>query len=188
MIRRRRLFRRAVRRFGAGRIIWVDEMGVTTKLTRIYARSPRGSRASGAIPGGWDTTSVVAALGLGGPVAAAWTKGAYNGEKFLAWVTDALCPQLRKGDVVVLDNVRFHHRAEVRAAVREAKADVRFLPPYSPDLNPIEKMWSKAKALLRAAGPRTRAAVEAALPTALAAVTPADAAGWINHCYPRILS
>ena len=92
---------------------------------------------------------MVAALGLGGPVAAAWTKGAYNGEKFLAWVTDALCPQLRKGDVVVLDNVRFHHRAEVRAAVREAKADVRFLPPYSPDLNPIEKMWSKAKALLR---------------------------------------
>ena len=184
----RRLFRRRVRRFGAGRLVWVDEMAATTKLVRAYARSPRGRRAPGRVPGRWETLSVIAALGIDGPFAAAWLPGAYNGEKFLAWVTGGLCPRLKRRDVVVLDNVSFHHRRDVRAAIRARGADVRFLPPYSPDLNPIERMWSKVKALLRTAGPRTRAAVEAALPIAFAAVTPADAAGWINHSYPRILS
>ena len=164
-----------------------DVMAVTTKPTRLYARSPRGTRVVGRVPNRWDTSGVVSAVRADGPFAAAVLPRASDTESFLLWVTNVLCPGLRRGGVVYLEDVRFHHRAEVRAAVRAAGRAVRSVPPYSPDLTPIERMWLEVKTALRAAGARTRAAVHAALPAAFAAVTAADVLGWFSHSFPHIL-
>ena len=192
-MRKRANFTRAARRFGAARPVWVDEMAVTTKLLRLFGRGPRGARVVDAVPGSWKTLSTISAMRgasptEGEPFATGVLPGAFNGESFLFWITDVLCPKLRPGEIVVPDNCRIHHQAAVRGALRAVRCDVRHLPPYSPDLNPIEKLWSKVKAAVRAARAHTVAAIREALPPAFAAVTPADIAGWINHSYPRVIS
>jgi transposase len=133
---------------------------VTTDLLRRYGRSPRGTRLHDHTPcSHWQTHTVVAALRLDGLSAAAVFDGPIDSETFLAYVEQVLVPTLRRGDVVVLDNLAVHKQPDVRAAIEAVGAQVRHLPPYSPDFNPIEQAFAKLKAFLRAARPRTFDAV-----------------------------
>jgi transposase len=178
----------------AARLVFVDESGATTAMARRLARAPRGERAVSAVPHGhWKVTSVVGAVRLGeaggsgpgprGPVAAAMMlDGATDGPAFVAFVEQVLCPTLREGDVVVMDNLAAHKSAAVREAIEAKGATLRLLPAYSPDLNPIEKMWSKVKAFLRKAAARTREALHDAIAAALRSVTAQDMIGWFVSC------
>jgi len=164
----------------------IDESGVTTAMTRTRGRAPRGVRVHGAVPGGhWKVTSVIGAIrgGDAGRVTAAMTVGgATDADVFRAFVEKVLIPELRPGDLVVMDNLSSHKAAGVREAIESAGATLRYLPPYSPDLSPIEKCWSKVKASLRSAAARTADALDGAIAAALRSVTPSDAAGWFRHC------
>jgi transposase len=152
--------------------VFPDECGVTTDLLRRYGRSPRGVRLRDHTPcGHWQTHTVVAALrpdGLGAP---AVFDGPIDNATFLAYV-EVLAPSLAPGDVVVLDNLAVYRQPEVRAAIEAVGARLRFLPPYSPDFNPIEMAFAKLKAFLRAARPRTFDHVNALVAAALALFTP----------------
>jgi transposase len=166
--------------------VFVDETSTTIALTRRYARAPRGQRARGQVPRNHGTpTTLLAALSPAGLGAAMTLEGAANTDAFLVYLRELLCPTLRPGQLVILDNVSFHRAEAVRELIEGAGCQVLFLPPYSPDFNPIEQAFSKIKALLRAAGARTQAALEAAIGSAIDQVTLPDAHGWFQHCgYP----
>jgi transposase len=138
------------------RLAFVDETWASTNMTRTRGRSPSGVRLVMAVPHGhWKTTTFVAGLRADGVVAPIVVDGPIDGELFLAYVRQQLVPALRPGDVVVMDNLACHKRAGVREAIEGAGCRLLYLPPYSPDLNPIEQAFSKLKALLRKAGERT---------------------------------
>lgn len=144
-------------------------------MARLRGRAPRGERLRAGMPHGhWRTTTFVAGLRLGGIEAPMVVDGPINGEFFLAYVRRVLVPVLRPGDLVIMDNLGSHKGAAVRAAIEAAGAELRFLPAYSPDLNPIENAFSKLKALLRKAAARTRDALWTAVATAIDAFTPAE--------------
>jgi transposase len=166
--------------------VFVDEFGAATNMARTHARSPRGERAVATAPRGhWKVLSTVAAMTVGGMLAAAAVDAAVDGDVFRAFVADALVPALRPGQVVVLDSLSSHRAAGVVSMVEAAGCRVLYLPPYSPDLNPIENAIAKVKAALRKAAARTLAALGAAVGTALESVTASDAAGFFRHCgYP----
>lgn len=152
-------------------------------MTRRYGRAPRGERVLDAVPENWgENVTMIGALGLDGVRAAMHFEGALDGAVYEVFITQVLVPQLRKGDVVFLDNLSVHKNAAAIEAILAAQATVEFLPPYSPDLNPIEQLWSKLKALVRGAKARTLEALEHAISAAFAAVTKADAEGWFRHC------
>lgn len=159
------------------RLVFIDETGLNTKMARLRGRCRRGERLRMAVPHGhWRSTTFVAGLRLSGLDAPMLIDGAMNGEAFLAYVRRVLVPTLRPGDVVVMDNLRSHKSAAVRAAIEAAGAELRFLPPYSPDLNPIEFAFSKLKALMRKAASRTQETLWSAVAGALDAFTPAECA------------
>jgi transposase len=141
-------------------------------MTRRYGRAPRGARLVASVPHGhWKTSTFLAALRLQGITAPCVIDGAVNGINFRAWVEQFLVPTLRPGDIVVMDNLASHKVAGVRAAIEAAGAELRYLPPYSPDLNPIEQVFAKIKALLRKAAARTRDALITAIADAIDAVS-----------------
>lgn len=166
--------------------MFVDEAGVATDLTRSHARAPRGQRAHGSAPAGrWRRLTVLGALAADGVAAAMSVERATDTAVFLAFLDQVLIPELvrtRPGAVVVMDNLSPHKAPAVRARLEAAGFELVYLPRYSPDLSPIEPLWSKLKALLRAAAARTVDALEAALAAALARVTADDARGWFQHC------
>ena len=165
------------------RLVFLDESGVDTRMARTHARAPRGQRAVGSVPWGrWERLTVVGALALDGVVAAMSVAAATSTAVFLAFVEQALVPALkeRPDAVVVMDNLAAHKAEAVRGALDRAGLAYRHLPPYSPDLDPIEEGWSKLKTRLRAEGARSREALEAALGPALAAITAQDARGWFR--------
>lgn len=171
----------------AGQYIFVDESGVTTDLLRRYARSPRGTRASDHTPcSHWQTHTVVAALRPTAFTATAVFDGPMDNVTFCAYIDHVLVPTLRPGDVVVLDNLAAHKQPEVRTAIEQVGAFVRFLPPYSPDFNPIEQAFAKLKAFLRAHRPRSFDEVCALMGTALALFLPEECANYVTHCGYRI--
>jgi transposase len=152
-------------------------------MTRTRARAARGQRARGTVPWGrWERVTVIGALALEGVVASMSIAAATSTAVFLAFAEQVLVPALRgrPGAVVVMDNLAAHKAEAVRDALDRAGLGHRYLPPYSPDLNPIEQAWSKLKARLRAEGARSREALEAALGPALAAITGQDARGWFR--------
>jgi transposase len=150
-------------------------------MARLRGRAPRGERLRAAIPHGhWRTTTFVAGLRLSGIDAPMVIDGPINGESFLAYVRQVLVPTLSHGDVVIMDNLGSHKGAAVRAAIEAAGAELRFLPPYSPDLNPIENAFAKLKALLRTAAARTRDALWAAVGTAIDAFTHNEARNYFT--------
>lgn len=152
-------------------------------MTRLRGRSPKGERLVCHAPDGhWRTTTMISSVRLNGDTACMTIEGATNTEVFQAYVREILVPTLKPGDIVVLDNLGAHQNDLTLALIEQAGAEVRFLPAYSPDLNPIELMWSKVKALLRKAQARNHADLLAAIASALAAVTPQDALGWFVHC------
>ena len=163
-------------------LVFLDETWAATNMARRYGRAPRGQRALDAVPHGhWKTTTVVAALRADGITAPLVLDGAINGESFLAYVRQFLAPALRPGDVLVMDNLPSHKVAGVREAIEAAGATLRYLPPYSPDLNPIEPAWAKVKGELRRLAARTPDALHKALGPALDAVTAQNAAGFFRH-------
>jgi len=152
-------------------------------MTRLRGRSPRGERLVCHAPHGhWCTTTMISSVRLDGTTACMTIEGATNTEVFHAYVREVLVPTLQPGDIVVMDNLGAHKNERTLELIALAKAEVRFLPAYSPDLNPIEMMWSKLKALLRKAQARNHPDLLAAIASALAAVTPQDALGWFVHC------
>jgi transposase len=164
-------------------LIFLDESGAKTNLTRLRGRAQRGKRVHASSPcGHWQTTTMISSIRLDGSTACMTLDGATDTEAFRAYVREVLCPTLRVGDIVIMDNLSPHKSDPTLALIAQAAAEVRFLPAYSPDLNPIEKMWSKIKALLRSAEARTPAELIAAIGAALAQVTPQDALGWFVSC------
>jgi transposase len=138
------------------KLVFLDETGTSTNMARRYGRAPRGERCVGSMPHGhWHTTTFIAGLRHDDITAPMVTDGAMTGALFLTYVQEFLCPTLHPGDIVIADNLRSHKVAGVKAAVEAVGARLGYLPPYSPDLNPIEKLFAKLKALLRKAAPRT---------------------------------
>jgi transposase len=167
----------------AQQYVFLDECGVTTDLLRRYGRSPHGTRVRDHTPcGHWETHTVVAALRLDGLTAPAVFDGPIDEASFHAYIEQVLVPTLRAGDVVVLDNLIVHKHPQVQAAIEAAGAQVRFLPPYSPDFNPIELAFAKLKAFLRAARPRSFDEVTALVAAALKLFTPDECRNFVRHC------
>jgi transposase len=157
------------------RLIFIDETGANTKMARLRGRAPRGERCRAAIPHGhWKTTTFTAGLRAGGMIAPMLLDGPMHGAAFLAYVEQVLVPDLKPGDVVVMDNLPAHKVAGVRNAIEAAGARLLYLPPYSPDFNPIEMAFSKLKALLRKAAARTVDDLWDAIANCLDAFTPTE--------------
>ena len=168
----------------AARLAFLDETGVDTAMTPTHARAPRGRRAIGRVPGGrWTRLTILGALCADGIACAMTVAAATTTRVFLAFVEQVLLPalQARPGCVVVMDHLAPHEAACVRAALAAAGIAYRHLPPYSPDLDPIELAWSKLKGALRRAEARSLDRLDADLPAALDAITAADAQGWFRH-------
>ena len=163
-------------------LVFVDESGATTAMTRRYGRAPRGERVYGEVPGKWKSVTLISALRLSGVGASLAFEGATDTPAFQTYVDQMLAPQLRPRDVVIWDNLKPHHDAQVRQVVERVGASVEPLPPWSPDLTPIEKMWSKVKEFLRSVGARTTEAVTGAMGEALRAVRLQDILGWFGSC------
>ena len=179
----------AAGRLDPTRLIFVDESGIDTRMTRHFARAKRGERASGAVPfGRWRRLTLVGALGLGGLVAVMSVAAPTDLAAFRAFVEQVLAPALRDrpGALIAMDNLAPHKATAVHEALRAAGLEPRPLPRYSPDLNPIEPCWSKVKTLLRARQARSLGELDRELPAVLAAVTPGDARGWFRLCGYRI--
>jgi transposase len=165
------------------RLKFVDEAGVNLALARLYGRAPAGERAVGSVPCNYGpNVTLLGALGTTGLEALMTIDGATDGPVFQAFVEQVLCPTLQAGDVVVMDNLRAHKVAGIEDAIARCGARLIYLPPYSPDLSPIEPCWSKFKAGLRRAGARTREALEEAMTAAMESITAADALAWFTHC------
>ena len=168
------------------RFKFIDESGVDLAMTRLYGRAPRGERVVGSVPQNYgENITMLASLGTSGLGALMTVNGATDGSVFRAYVEEMLCPTLRRGDIVVMDNLGAHKVSGVREAIERRGAKLIYLPPYSPDLSPIEKCWSKIKSVLRGIGARTREALEAAIKQAIGMITQSDASAWFTHCgYP----
>lgn len=152
-------------------------------MTRLRGRALRGQRLDARNPAGhWHTTTMLCSIRLDGSTACMVVEGATDTEVFRTYIDKILCSSLRPGDIVVMDNLTPHKSEETLGLIAQAGAEVLFLPAYSPDLNPIEKMWSKVKNLLRSAEARTPSQLQEAIAAALCQVTAKDAAGWFASC------
>jgi transposase len=160
-------------------LVFVDESGANTKMTRLRGRALGGQRLRGHVPHGrYQTSTLISGIRLEGPCAPWLFEGPMNGEMFWAWLTQGLAPALRPGEVVILDNLATHKIRGVREALEAAGARLLYLPPYSPDFNPIEPMWSKIKQILRSHAPRTDEQLLMAAKTAFQSISAADCKGF----------
>lgn len=163
------------------KLVFIDETGLSTKMARLRGRAPRGERCRAGVPHGhWKTTTFTGALRLTGMTAPFVYDGAMNGNVFLAYVEQVLVPSLSEGDIVVMDNLPAHKAAGVSEAIEAAGANLLYLPPYSPDFNPIENAFAKLKALLRAKAERTIDALWDAVGPLLDLFTPAECANYFK--------
>lgn len=169
-----------------GRLKFLDESGSNIAMTRLYGRAARGERVVEAVPQNYGSNiTMLCAISLSGVSAPRTVSGAVDAIVFKTYVEQVLSPTLSVGDVVVMDNLPAHKVSGIKELIEGAGANLIYWPPYSPDLNPIEKCWSKIKTALRAAKARTRGALEMALKAALLTITMEDAAGWFECCgYP----
>jgi transposase len=177
----RREFAEDVESIEPRRLVFVDETGVTTAMTPAYGRAPKGERVEASAPASWESVTVVAAMGLSGVLAPLAFEGAINAATFLMDVEQVLVPALRRGDVVVFDNLKSHLAPAVSEAIERAGASVLPLPRYSPDFNPIEEMFSKFKEFLRRVGARAKEHLFDAIGEGLREVTPGDILSWFRH-------
>ncbi len=183
MAARRQAWRAAQPELDPRRLVFIDETGASTKMARLRGRSLRGSRCMAAIPHGhWKTTTFVGGLRLSGMTAPMVLDGPMDGPAFLAWIEQMLAPTLEAGDIVVMDNLPAHKPEAVRAAIERNGATLRYLPPYSPDLNPIEQVFAKLKAMLRKAQARTVDALWSVIGELLDRFGSAECERYIRHC------
>ena len=176
----RRAFQKKLATVDPAHLVFVDENGATTAMTRTYGRAPQGQRVRATAPGAWQNVTLIVGLRTSGVVAPLALPGAVDSLVFQTYVQEALVPELRAGDVVVLDNLQAHKNQAVRAAIEAAGAQLERLPVYSPDLTPIEEMFSKTKGYLRTVAARTTDTVITAMGEALQRVTPSDILGWFH--------
>lgn len=152
-------------------------------MTRQWGRAPKGQRIAEATPQGkWKVLTTLGAMSLRGMEAVMTIESATDAEVFLSYVEEVLCPRLQAGDVVLMDNLSAHKVAGIRELIEARSAQLMYLPPYSPDLNPIEKAWSKFKQFLRSAKARTSDALDQAITAALKTISSDNAAAWFRHC------
>jgi transposase len=178
----RSIWRHETSRIDPSKLIFLDESGVTTEMTRRYGRALDGKRVGEGTPGGhWRTLTVLGAVRQSGWIATMAIESPTDGDVFLAYLEQVLCPQLQPGDIVVMDNLMAHKVDGVRDLIQGAGAELRYLPPYSPDFNPIEKCWSKVKQLLRGAKARYLFSLEQAVTQAVAALTPQNTQDCFRH-------
>lgn len=165
------------------RLVFLDECGINTLMARFLGRCPQGKRLVASSPAAyWQTTTLVSAVRLDGVIAPMMLPASINGDSFAGYVEQFLVCELTRGDIVIMDNLPSHKSQRVTDAIEGAGCTLVYLPPYSPDFNPIENMWSKVKACLRKAGARTFEALVDAVRDALLAVTPEDCNGYFEHC------
>jgi transposase len=176
----RQAFRQKLASVDPGHLVFVDESGANTGMTRRYGRAPQGERVFATAPGAWQDVTLIAGLRTTGVVAPLALPGAVDRVAFQTYIEQALVPQLRPGDVVVFDNLQAHKNPAVAAAIEAVGARVEPLPVYSPDLTPIEEMFSKTKTFLRSAAARTTATVINAMGAGLDTVTDRDILGWFH--------
>jgi transposase len=178
---RRAEFIETIRATPPERLIYLDESGVSTQMTRLYARCAGGRRIHESTPDGrWKILTILGAISTRGMIATMTIEAATDREIFLAYLDHVLCPQLRPGDVVVMDNLSSHKVAGVRERIEATGAQLLYLPPYSPDLNPIEKVWSKLKQGLRSVKARTKEALDKAIAELLPQISPENAQAWFR--------
>lgn len=164
-------------------MIFLDESGVTTQMTRTWGRARRGQRIAEATPGGhWKILTTIGSLSLRGIGPTMTIESATDGDVFSDSIEQVLGPALKVGDVVVMDNLSAHKVKGIEELLEARGARALYLPPYSPDLNPIEKAWSKFKQFLRAAKARTQQTLDQAVADALKTITTENAAAWFKHC------
>jgi transposase len=164
------------------RLIFIDESGLSTKMARLRGWALKGERCRAAIPHGhWKTITFVGGLTLAGFVAPMLLDGPMDGESFLAWIEQMLAPTLRPGHIVIMDNLAAHKVAGVKQAIEARGAELRYLPPYSPDLNPIENAFAKLKAHVRKSAARTLDALERAAANALRRFQPGQCKNFFAH-------
>ena len=181
MLRRRRAWFELQPDLDPQRLVFIDETGASTKMARLRGRAPRGERCRAAVPHGhWKTTTFVGALRLGGMTAPMVLDGAMNGSAFLAYVEQVLVPTLSPGDIVVMDNLPAHKPTAVREAIEGVGAELHFLPPYSPDFNPIEMAFSKLKSFLKKAAARTKDELWQAIGWGIDTFTPAECVNYFT--------
>ena len=165
------------------RLVFVDESGAKTNMTRLYGRAMAGQRAIDDTPSGhWCTTTMISSVRLDGSTACMVVDGATTRDIFEAYIEQILLPTIKAGDIVVLDNLSAHKSQQARKLIESVGAELWYLPAYSPDLNPIEKMWSKIKSILRTLKARTKEALIDAIAKALEMVTAGEAKGWFESC------
>jgi transposase len=171
---------------GSGDVVFLDEAGCNTSMARTHARSNAGERAFAKKPAAkGKNVTIIGALGAEGMLAVHSMPGAMTKVDFVAFLRDRLFPRMRRGQGLVMDNLRAHHSKEVRALAASFGIVLIYVPAYSPDLNPIEHAWSKIKSTLRTVAARSQAVLMDAVQTAAAAVTSSDFFGWARHCgYP----
>ena len=166
----------------AGRLVFLDESGVNTNMSRRYARSAIGQRANDAIPlNTGKSTTILSSVRLDGTIIPVFFAGAVNQERFAHYLKEHLIPTLKPGDIVIMDNLRTHKVDGVAALIQSVGAFPLYLPPYSPDLNPIEEMWSKIKAYLRKVKARVSNKLDQAIIDAFSTVSLSDISGWFEH-------
>ncbi len=164
-------------------LVFLDESGTHVAMTPRYARAPRGERAYGRVPRNWgDNVTLIAALTPDGPGPAMTLAGAADGPAFVAYIRELLVPTLTPGQTLILDNLAVHKRAAVRRLIEACGCRPLFLPPYSPDYNPIELAFAKLKAALRRAAARTREDLDRTIAAALDTITAPESANWFRHC------
>jgi transposase len=181
--RQRNAWRNKIDGLDPSRWVFLDESGAKTNMTRLYGRAFGGQRVVDTAPHGhWCTTTMLSSIRLDGTTTAMVIESPTDTAVFRAYVDRVLVPSLRPGDIVVMDNLAPHKSPGVAEAIASAGAAAWHLPPYSPDFNPIEKMWSKIKAFLRKAKARTPAALVDSIGAAMQTVTASDATGWFESC------
>ena len=180
-LRRRKEFLDKIRATAPESLIYLDESGVTTRMTRRYARGLGGARIHEAAPqGNWKILTILGAMSTRGMIATMTIEEPTDADIFLAYLDHVVCPQLLRGSVVVMDNLSSHKVKGVRERIEAAGAELLYLPPYSPDLNPIEKAWSKLKLLLRSTKARTAEALDQAISDLLPQITQDNAHAWFR--------
>lgn len=176
-------------RWDADRLVFLDETGMNRGMTPAFAWAPRGERADSKVPHDpGKNVSIIGVYGLRGLVAADWKHGGFNGDDFERFVRELVLPKLQPGDTLVLDNASIHKRKSLKNILRAAGVRLRFLPQYSPELDPIENVWSKVKSIVRRLEPRSVKALVRAVKAGFDAVVNSDLVGWFKHAGYRVTS
>ncbi len=164
------------------RLVFLDESGISLSMARAHGWAPRGEPAFIERPIRGKRLSLIGALGFDGLRAVMSLEGTVDGHVFLIYLQEVLAPELRPGDIVYMDNLSVHKVEGVRHIIESVGAELRFLPPYSPDFSPIEMTWSKVKAIIKAVGPRSMGMLDRVLARAIGAVTKSECEAWFAHC------